>query len=73
MYIYIIYIYSHLTSKVANAWETWSNRQPSYLPLVDFTDDLWEDADLTSVEEWLTNRLQSHQARRRANAWAVEG
>lgn len=57
-------------SEVVDAWDTYAVRAPPALQLLDYTQDLWEDARLEEVEEWLTQHLQSRSSRR-ANMWTA--
>ena len=45
-------------SKVANAWDTFAVRNPEYLQLIDWDPDIWSDANLDAVEEWLVQHLR---------------
>lgn len=60
------------TTEVVNAWDTFANRKPLHEPLLDHSDDMWMDAKLDSVEEWLHQRIQTNASKRRAQVWSVD-
>lgn len=58
--------------KVVNAWDTYAVRHPDTAQLIDYDADLWEDAKLGEVEEWLVNHLRNRgTAKRRATMMRV--
>ena len=60
------------TPEVVNAWDTFANRRSLHEPLLDYSEDMWEDAKLDEVEEWLHHRLHTHASKRRAQVWSVD-
>ena len=59
-------------SQVVNAWDTYAVRSPANMQLLDFAADLWEDARLDEVEEWLSQHLRNRSSERRTNVWAAQ-
>lgn len=56
----------HARSKVYHAWNTYALQEPDHTQFLDY-EDLWTDAELDAVEDWLESRLQGRASRRRLN------
>lgn len=58
---------------MANSWKTHARRDSQTQPLIDYSDDLWMDAKLDEVEDWLNEHLRSrHEKKRRQNVWTMD-
>ena len=56
---------SLLQLQVARSWDLWVLKQAPADRLVDYSHDLWNDAALDEVEDWLTAHLQRRASSRR--------
>ncbi|CAK9007318.1 unnamed protein product [Durusdinium trenchii] len=58
---------------VATEWDTWAVQYPKNRKVIDYSNDLWNDAKLDEVEAWLENHLANRANKRRVDLWEVEG
>ncbi|CAK9106189.1 unnamed protein product [Durusdinium trenchii] len=49
--------------EVLHAWETYARERPNRMQLLDFSNDPWEDAQLSECEAWLETRIQERASK----------